>query len=89
MTGTLGLAYPSTRAALITAVAAARAAGCLVLVDVNWRPVFWTDHEEARREITGGWEAGAGGQEKEGEHRWGKEVTDVVVEGGDGRSILC
>ena len=48
MTGTLGLAYPATAAAMRKAVAAARAAGCLVLVDVNWRPVFWPDPEAAK-----------------------------------------
>mmetsp|Transcript_13923 Transcript_13923/g.30063 ORF Transcript_13923/g.30063 Transcript_13923/m.30063 type:complete len:192 (+) Transcript_13923:272-847(+) len=35
-----------------TAVNAAKKAGCKVLVDVNWRPVFWEDKDEARRLIT-------------------------------------
>lgn len=39
--GTLGLAYPETAAAMREAVAVARAAGTRVLIDVNWRPVFF------------------------------------------------
>lgn len=41
VTGTLGLAYPETRKAMMAAVQAAKEGGCKVLVDVNWRPVFW------------------------------------------------
>ncbi len=46
--GTLGLAYPATRAAMEAAVAAAKEAGTLVFIDVNWRPVFWPDVEAAK-----------------------------------------
>lgn len=49
VTGTLGLAYPDTRAAMHAAADAARAGSCQVLVDINWRPVFWSDPDEARR----------------------------------------
>lgn len=52
VTGTLGLAFPDTRKAMHAAVAAAKEGGCHVVVDVNWRPVFWADKEEARRHIT-------------------------------------
>lgn len=48
VTGSLGLAYPTTAEALNAAVAAVKAAGGLVLVDVNWRVVFWKDPETAR-----------------------------------------
>lgn len=51
VTGTLGLAYPATAAALRQAAAAARASPgghCRLLVDVNWRPVFWPDPEAAK-----------------------------------------
>ena len=51
VTGTLGLAYPETGAAMKRAVDAARAAGTAVLVDVNWRPVFWPPHEDALKTI--------------------------------------
>lgn len=49
VTGTLGLAYPTTAATLRRAVGAARAQGATVLVDVNWRPVFWEDTEVRER----------------------------------------
>ncbi|GIL84205.1 hypothetical protein Vretimale_15840 [Volvox reticuliferus] len=51
VTGTLGLSYPVTAAALRRAVAAARAQGATVLIDVNWRPVFWSDAEAAKKII--------------------------------------
>jgi fructokinase len=45
VTGTLGLAQPDTAAAVRRAVDLVRSAGKggSVLVDVNWRPVFWSD----------------------------------------------
>jgi fructokinase len=43
VTGTLGLAYPASRRAIVRAAEAAREAGAVVLVDVNWRPVFWPE----------------------------------------------
>lgn len=45
ITGTLGLAYPDTAASLRAAVAAAKRGEGLVVIDVNWRPVFWQDPE--------------------------------------------
>ncbi len=50
--GTLGLAAPDTRAAMEAAVKAAHEGGCKVFVDINWRPVFWGDLQEAKRVIT-------------------------------------
>ncbi|KAF6261328.1 Ribokinase-like protein [Scenedesmus sp. NREL 46B-D3] len=51
VTGTLGLAAPKTRAAMKAAAQMVKAGGGKVLVDVNWRPVFWKDNDEAKREI--------------------------------------
>ncbi|MEW5317826.1 MAG: hypothetical protein WDW38_009093 [Sanguina aurantia] len=50
VTGTLGLAYPGSRDSLTRAADACRAAGssCRLIVDVNWRPVFWGDADQAR-----------------------------------------
>jgi fructokinase len=57
VTGTLGLAYPGSAEAIQTAVSAAKSASpstdpnkekCAVIIDVNWRPVFWDDLEKAR-----------------------------------------
>eukprot|EP01026_Neomeris_dumetosa_P009512 TRINITY_DN13247_c0_g1_i1.p2 TRINITY_DN13247_c0_g1~~TRINITY_DN13247_c0_g1_i1.p2 ORF type:complete len:266 (+),score=31.73 TRINITY_DN13247_c0_g1_i1:593-1390(+) len=47
VTGTLGLAYPETRGALYRATSIARASpnGVRVLIDVNWRPVFFHPEE--------------------------------------------
>jgi fructokinase len=47
VTGTLGLAYPTTAAAMHDAVGVAKAAGTTVLLDINWRPVFWDQPEKA------------------------------------------
>lgn len=47
ITGTLGLAYPATAAAMRRAVALAKGGGAAVVVDVNWRPVFFADPSAA------------------------------------------
>ncbi|KAK9816807.1 hypothetical protein WJX72_005293 [[Myrmecia] bisecta] len=47
VTGTLGLAYPVTAAAMNRAVETAKSGPCQVLIDVNWRPVFWADNQDA------------------------------------------
>ncbi|CAD7700139.1 unnamed protein product [Ostreobium quekettii] len=46
--GTLGLAYPTTAASMRKAMEVAHSEGGLVLVDVNWRPVFFEKPESAR-----------------------------------------
>jgi len=45
VTGTLGLAYPQTAEAMRRAVGVARGARVPVIVDVNWRPVFFEKPE--------------------------------------------
>jgi fructokinase len=45
--GTLGLAYPLTRAAMMRAVELAKIYGLKVFIDINWRPVFWSNLEAA------------------------------------------
>ena len=47
VTGSLGLAYPMTREAMQEAVKIAKAADTTVLVDINWRPVFWDEPDKA------------------------------------------
>jgi fructokinase len=49
--GTLELAYPDTRQAIERAIELADQHHVKLLVDVNWRPVFWSDAEAARRTI--------------------------------------
>lgn len=51
VTGTLGLAYPVTSTAMKKAVQTALAGNTLVLVDVNWRPVFFSDPGEPARAL--------------------------------------
>jgi fructokinase len=45
--GTLGLAYPETRAAIFQALQWAEQYYLKVVVDLNWRPLFWSNPEEA------------------------------------------
>jgi fructokinase len=45
--GTLGLAYPESRAALHRSLELAHQYDVCRFVDVNWRPVFWPNPEEA------------------------------------------
>lgn len=45
--GTLELAYPTTRRAVFRALELANTYNIKVLVDVNWRPMFWHYPEEA------------------------------------------
>ena len=49
--GTLELAYPDTRQAIERAIELADQHHVKLLVDVNWRPVFWSDAEAARHTI--------------------------------------
>jgi fructokinase len=41
--GTLALAYPASAASTWRAIELAKAQGIKILVDVNWRPSFWSD----------------------------------------------
>jgi len=55
VTGTLEMAYPDSREAVLQALALADQHFNKVLLDVNWRPVFWTNPAEAPsiiRELT-------------------------------------
>lgn len=55
--GTLELAYPTTRKAIFRALDLANTYNIKVLVDVNWRPMFWNDTEEAIPLIHQLWES--------------------------------
>lgn len=48
VTGTLGLAYPETRQAIEYALKLAEQQHLKILMDINWRPVFWTEPEIAK-----------------------------------------
>lgn len=45
--GTLGLAYSDTSKAMQAAMSTAKEARTLVMIDCNWRPVFWDDPDSA------------------------------------------
>jgi fructokinase len=46
--GTLELAYPETREAIARALELAEEHHVKILLDVNWRPVFWEDEAKAK-----------------------------------------
>jgi fructokinase len=46
--GTLEMAYPESRAAIETALDLARTYGVKIILDVNWRPVFWQNEAIVR-----------------------------------------
>jgi fructokinase len=48
VTGTLGMAYPESCAAIRRAVELAQMQGLQLFVDLNWRPVFWPDQDQAK-----------------------------------------
>jgi fructokinase len=49
--GTLGLAYPATASAMKRARDKAQQAGTKIVIDLNWRPVFWPDEAIAPQTI--------------------------------------
>ncbi|NES78827.1 MULTISPECIES: carbohydrate kinase [Okeania] len=49
--GTLGLAYPETRQAIYQALELADQYHLKIMVDVNWRPSFWPNPDEAKELI--------------------------------------
>ena len=59
VTGTLGLSFPQTAAAMRKAVGYARSGPCSVLVDINWRPVFWESLTPQAVEIVSEYAGGA------------------------------
>ncbi|MBE9118949.1 carbohydrate kinase [Lusitaniella coriacea LEGE 07157] len=55
--GTLELAYEPSRAATLRALSLAEQYGVKVVLDVNWRPMFWRDTQEAKPLIEELWSA--------------------------------
>lgn len=49
--GTLELAYPDSRASIVRALQLAEQYDLKILLDVNWRPVFWPNPDTARQTI--------------------------------------
>ncbi|HLP91645.1 MAG TPA: carbohydrate kinase [Nostocaceae cyanobacterium] len=51
--GTLELAYPDSEQAIYRALDLAEQYDLKIILDVNWRPVFWQDHNLAKQKIQG------------------------------------
>ncbi|MGB3311113.1 MAG: carbohydrate kinase [Nodosilinea sp.] len=49
--GTLGLAYPTTASAMERSRHKAQQAGAKIIIDLNWRPVFWPQADLAAAKI--------------------------------------
>jgi fructokinase len=49
--GTLELAYPESREAIARAIELAERYNVKIIVDINWRPVFWPNPDEAKAPI--------------------------------------
>ncbi|ACK68734.1 PfkB domain protein [Gloeothece citriformis PCC 7424] len=47
VTGTLELAYPESQKAVYRAIELAQKHKVKILIDINWRPVFWLDQDKA------------------------------------------
>ncbi|MEC4985024.1 MAG: carbohydrate kinase [Oscillatoria sp. PMC 1068.18] len=54
--GTLELAYPQTREAILQALKLAEEYYLKIVVDINWRPKFWQNPSEAKEIISQLWE---------------------------------
>ena len=55
--GTLELAYPQTRESVFRALELADEYYLKIVLDVNWRPMFWPDLQESYRLINSLWQA--------------------------------
>ncbi|MEG4216024.1 carbohydrate kinase [Microcoleus sp. Pol14C6] len=49
--GTLELAYPESREAIARAIELAEQYDVKIILDINWRPVFWPNPDEAKAQI--------------------------------------
>ena len=49
--GTLELAYPESREAIARAIELAEHYDVKIILDINWRPVFWPNPDEAKAQI--------------------------------------
>jgi fructokinase len=100
--GTLELAYPETRAAVFRALELADEHYLKIVLDVNWRPMFWQDEQEALPLIQQLWQYVDFVKLAEEEAQWLFKTTDaaaiahklnsvegVVVSGGDAQVSYC
>lgn len=52
VTGTLGLAYEETKRSIEKVTSLAKGSPCTLIIDLNWRPVFWSDVDKAHEVIS-------------------------------------
>lgn len=52
VSGTLGLAYAETRKSIEKVTNLAKDSPCTLIIDLNWRPVFWNDVDRAHKIIS-------------------------------------
>ena len=100
--GTLELAYPQTRAAVFKALELAEEHHLKIVLDVNWRPMFWLDEDEALPLIEQLWEYVDFLKLAEEEAQWLFDTADagaiayrlnsvegVLVSNGDAKVSYC
>lgn len=100
--GTLELAYPQTRTAIFRALELAKEFNLKVVLDVNWRPMFWQDETEAMPLIEKLWQYADFVKLATEEAEWLFDTTDagaiflslqsvtgVLVSGGDAEVSYC
>ena len=100
--GTLELAYPQTRAAVFKALELADEYHLKIVLDVNWRPMFWLDEDEALPLIKQLWQYVDFLKLAEEEAQWLFDTADagaiayrldsvegVLVSNGDARVSYC
>jgi fructokinase len=75
--GTLELAYPNSRAAVFRALELAEEYHLKIVLDVNWRPMFWLDEQEALPLIKQLWSHVDFIKLAEEEARWLFETADA------------
>ena len=100
--GTLELAYPETREAIFRALELAEQYNVKIVLDVNWRPMFWDDPQQAQKEIAQLWPYVDFLKLAKEEAQWLFETTDagaiayrlncvegVIVTDGNGEISYC
>jgi fructokinase len=100
--GTLELAYPETRNAVFSALKMAKDSDIKVVLDINWRPMFWQDETEAMPLIEQLWQYADFVKLATEEAEWLfgttdaaeifnrlDSVTGVLVSGGDADVSYC
>ncbi len=100
--GTLELAYPQTRSAVFKALELANEYHLKIVLDVNWRPMFWLDEDEAEPLIEQLWQYVDFLKLAEEEAQWLFDTADagaiayrlssvegVLVSNGDAKVSYC